>query len=68
MTHQGIALGWNQLVNAMVEKGVLVQPVEKQVTLRNSLHYLACKETTKYEDACRRVRDWVLSKFSRWSL
>lgn len=68
LTHQGIALGWNQLVNAMVDKGVLVRPVEKQVTLRNSLHYLACKETTKYEDACRRVRDWVLSKFSRWSL
>lgn len=68
LTHQGIALGWNQLVYAMVDKGVLVRPVEKQVTLRNSLHYLACKETTKYEDACRRVRDWVLSKFSRYSV
>jgi len=66
LTHQGVALGWNQLVNGMVERGMLVRPVEQQVTLRNSLHYLACKENTEYEDACRRVRDWVLSKFSRW--
>lgn len=66
MTHQGVALGWNQLVSGLVDKGVLVRPVQQQVTLRNSLHYLACKEQTASEDACRRLRDWVLSKFSRW--
>ncbi|WP_260961228.1 LysR family transcriptional regulator [Pseudomonas citri] len=66
LTHQGIALGWNQLVVGMVEKGLLVRPVEQQVTLRNSLHYLAYKENTEYQDACMRVRDWVLSKFARW--
>ena len=68
LTHQGVALGWNQLVGAMVERGQLVRPVEHQVTLRNSLHYVACNERTEYEDACRRVRDWILSKFSRWSV
>lgn len=66
LTGQGIALGWNQLVGSLVEKGILVRPVEQQVTLRNSLHYLACREDTDYDDACRRVRDWVLSKFTRW--
>ncbi|WP_317663830.1 LysR family transcriptional regulator [Pseudomonas sp. KU43P] len=68
LTHQGVALGWNQLVSAMVEKGMLVRPVREQVTLRNSLHYLACREGTDYDEACSRVRDWVLSKFSRWSV
>lgn len=66
LTHQGIALGWNHLVIGLLEKGLLVRPVEQQVTLRNSLHYLACKENTEYEDACLRMRDWVLSKFPRW--
>lgn len=68
LTHQGVALGWNQLVSEMVAKGVLVRPVEQQVSLRNSLHFLACKESSEYQDACRRVRDWVLSKFPRWAL
>lgn len=66
LTHQGIALGWNQLVSGLVEKGLLVRPLQQQVTLRNSLHYLACRENSNCEEASRRVRDWVLSKFSRW--
>lgn len=65
LTGQGVALGWDQLVSGLVEKGLLVRPVEQQVTLRNSRHYLACREDTDYDDACLRVRDWVLSKFVR---
>ncbi|HDS1735421.1 MULTISPECIES: LysR family transcriptional regulator [Pseudomonas] len=68
LTHQGVALGWNQLVSAMVDKGMLVRPVAEQTTLRNSLHYLACRESTASDDACVRVRDWVLSKFARWCI
>ncbi|MFS0826313.1 LysR family transcriptional regulator [Pseudomonas phoenicis] len=65
LTGQGVALGWDQLVNGLVDKGLLVRPVQQQVTLRNSRHYLACREDTDYDDACMRVRDWVLSKFAR---
>ncbi|MFK3818867.1 LysR family transcriptional regulator [Pseudomonas sp. NPDC089407] len=65
LADQGVALGWNQLVEGLVEQGRLARPVREQVTLRNSLHYLACRENTEH-DACGRVRDWVLSKFSGW--
>ncbi|MND66900.1 Glycine cleavage system transcriptional activator [compost metagenome] len=67
LAHQGVALGWNQLVASLVEQGRLTRPVREQVTLRNSLHYLACRENTDY-DACGRVRDWVLSKFTWWKV
>ena len=67
LANQGVALGWNQLVASLVEQGRLTRPVREQVTLRNSLHYLACKENTDY-DACGRVRDWVLSKFTWWKV
>ncbi|MBK4998003.1 LysR family transcriptional regulator [Pseudomonas sp. S31] len=68
LAHQGVALGWNQLVGHMVESGQLVKPVREQVTLRNSLHYLACRENTEHSEACGRVRDWVMSKFGWWNV
>lgn len=65
LTHQGIALGWNHLVSRLVEQGLLVRPIKQQVQLRNSSHYLSCKENSENEDALRQFRDWVLSKFPR---
>ncbi|WP_312932430.1 LysR family transcriptional regulator [Pseudomonas sp.] len=65
LTGQGIALGWDHLVGGLVERGLLVRPVPAQVTLHNSCHYLACREDTGYDDACVRVRDWVLAKFAQ---
>ncbi|WP_449433980.1 LysR family transcriptional regulator [Pseudomonas putida] len=69
LSGQGVALGWSQLVEHMVESGRLVKPVCQQVTLRNSLHYIASKESHDNNDnACARVRDWVMSKFSWWKV
>lgn len=68
LSHQGVALGWNHLVAHMVETGRMVKPVKEQVTLRNSLHYLACREDTVAKDACARVRDWIMTKFSAWKV
>lgn len=65
LTHQGIALGWNHLVARQVELGALVRPIKEQVVLRNSWHYVACRENSENEDAVRRFREWILSKFSR---
>ncbi|NIE78381.1 LysR family transcriptional regulator [Pantoea sp. Ap-967] len=62
---QGIALGWDQLVADKVASGQLVKPVPEHVTLRNSLHYLACKEDAANQQACARVKEWVMSKFTR---
>lgn len=65
LTHQGVALGWNHLVTRLVEQGALVRPVKEQVVLRNSWHYLACRESDENEDTMRRFREWLLSKFPR---
>ncbi|CAI3789414.1 Glycine cleavage system transcriptional activator [Pseudomonas sp. MM227] len=65
LTHQGIALGWNHLVSGLIGKGLLVRPIADQVQLRNSCHYLACKENSDNEDALRRFREWMLGKFPR---
>ena len=67
LANQGVALGWNQLVAGLVEQGRLTRPVREHVTLRNSQHYLACREKAD-DDACARVRDWILSKFARWEV
>ncbi|WDY60490.1 LysR substrate-binding domain-containing protein [Pseudomonas sp. PSKL.D1] len=65
---QGVALGWNQLVGHFVESGQLVRPTQEHVTLNNSLHYLAYKENNSDDDACERLRDWIMSKFSWWKI
>ncbi|WP_284354630.1 LysR family transcriptional regulator [Pseudomonas putida] len=64
LANQGIALGWNQLVAGLVDQGRLIRPVREHMTLRNSLHYLACREKAD-DDATVRVRDWILSTFAR---
>ncbi|MCU0070151.1 LysR family transcriptional regulator [Pseudomonas koreensis] len=65
LTHQGIALGWNHLVAPLLQRGLLVRPIEQEVQLRNSWHYLACRESADNEDALRRFREWILSRFPR---
>ena len=65
LTHQGIALGWNHLVTGLVQQGLLVRPIEQQVQLRNSWHYLSCRESSENEDELRRFREWILAKFPR---
>ncbi|WP_085585596.1 MULTISPECIES: LysR family transcriptional regulator [unclassified Pseudomonas] len=65
LTHQGIALGWNHLVAPLLQQGLLVRPIEQEVQLRNSWHYLSCRDGADNEDALRRFREWILSKFPR---
>lgn len=65
LTHQGIALGWNHLVTRLLEQGLLVRPIKQEVQLRNSWHYLSCRESSENEDEVRRFREWILEKFPR---
>lgn len=67
LTHQGIALGWNHLVKALIEQGLLVRPIESQVELRNSRHYLSIREEAEDVDAVRRFQQWLLGHFVRRS-
>lgn len=62
LNHQGVALGWNHLVSRLVEQGLLIRPVEQELVLKDSLHYLTFNEDKEDDDACRRLRDWLLEQ------
>jgi LysR family glycine cleavage system transcriptional activator len=57
---QGIALGWDHLVGALVGQGRLVKPVEQEVVLEESRHYLAYREDKADDEAVCRFRDWFM--------
>ena len=60
---QGVALGWDYLVQPYIEKGLLVRPVTEALVHKDSQHYLTFNEEKKADHACCVVRDWVLSHF-----
>ncbi|WP_295465017.1 LysR substrate-binding domain-containing protein [uncultured Pseudomonas sp.] len=65
LTHQGISLGWNHLVAALLEQGLLVRPIQEQVVLRNSRHYLSIREEAEDHEAIRRFQQWLLERLGR---
>ena len=65
LTHQGIGLGWNHLVAALLEQGQLVRPIQEQVVLRNSRHYLSIREEAEDSEAVRRFQQWLLGRLGR---
>ncbi|UXJ49925.1 LysR family transcriptional regulator [Pseudomonas citronellolis] len=63
LSHQGVALGWNHLVGHLVAEGSLVRPVEQEVVLHDSQHYLTFNEDKEDDNACLRLRDWLMAQF-----
>ncbi|MNN24112.1 DNA-binding transcriptional activator GcvA [compost metagenome] len=64
LTHQGVALGWNHLVANLIANGTLIRPIKEEVVLHESQHYLTFREDRINDDACCRLRDWILAQFS----
>lgn len=62
LNDQGVALGWDHLVGQLVEQGCLVRPVEQEVVLEETRHYLAYREDKADDEALRRFRDWFVSQ------
>lgn len=62
LNSQGVALGFDHLVRPLVEKGQLARPVEQQMELADSRHYLACREDKSNDSALGRFRDWFLEQ------
>ncbi|WP_300656496.1 LysR substrate-binding domain-containing protein [Pseudomonas sp.] len=63
LSHQGVALGWQHLVGHLVEQGLLVRPVSEEVVHKESLHYLTFSEDKEDDEACCRLRDWLMQQF-----
>ncbi|QLC74108.1 LysR family transcriptional regulator [Pseudomonas sp. LPB0260] len=62
LNHQGVALGWHHLVGHLVEQGLLVRPVPEQVVHKESQHYLTFNEDKEDDEACGRLRDWLMAQ------
>ncbi|MDN3556203.1 LysR substrate-binding domain-containing protein [Halomonas maura] len=60
LNDQGVALGWDHLVGPLVEQGRLVRPVEQDVVLEETRHYLAYREDKADDPALSRFRQWFL--------
>ncbi|MNG41268.1 DNA-binding transcriptional activator GcvA [compost metagenome] len=62
LSHQGVALGWNHLVGHLVAAGALVRPVAHELVLKDSQHYLTFNEDKEDDEACCRLRDWLIAQ------
>lgn len=60
--NQGVALGFDQLVRPLVDQGLLVRPVEQELILEDTRHYLACREDKAEDSALQRFRHWFLEQ------
>ncbi len=62
LNDQGVALGWDHLVAPLVEQGRLIRPVEQEMVLEETRHYLAYREEKANDEALRRFRDWFMDQ------
>ncbi|MOA48459.1 DNA-binding transcriptional activator GcvA [compost metagenome] len=59
-----MALGWDHLVAPLIEEGRLVRPVEQEMVLEETRHYLAYREDRADDDALTRFRNWFMDQSS----
>lgn len=59
---QGIALGWNHLVQHLVRDGRLVRPVPQEIVHQERCHYLNIREELMDSSAATRFRDWIVAQ------
>lgn len=62
LNDQGVTLGFDHLVKPLIEQGRLVRPVEQEVVLEETHHYLAYHEDKADDDALSRFRDWFIDQ------
>lgn len=62
LNDQGVALGWDHLVGPLIEQGRLIRPVEQEVVLEETRHYLAYREDKADDDALTRFRNWFIDQ------
>ncbi|MBO9552812.1 LysR family transcriptional regulator [Pseudomonas sp.] len=63
LNNQGVALGWHHLIAPLVAQGLLVRPVEQELVLKDTFHFLAFNEEKEHDSSCRRLREWLLQEF-----
>ncbi|GHB01332.1 LysR family transcriptional regulator [Modicisalibacter luteus] len=62
LNDQGVALGWDHLVSPLIAKGRLVRPVEQELVLEGTRHYLAYLEDKENDATLSLFRHWFISQ------
>ncbi len=62
LNHQGVTLGFDHLVQPLLEQGRLVKPVEQEVALEETRHYLAYRDDMADDEAVLRFRHWFFAQ------
>lgn len=62
LCHQGVALGWEHLIGHLLEDGRLVRPVEQQLDLEDTRHYLSYHPSQEHDEGFQLFRDWFLEQ------
>lgn len=62
LSDQGVALGFDQLVSPLIEKGLLTRPVEQELVLEDTHHYFAYREDKTEDNAMQRFRRWFFEQ------
>ncbi|WP_286238852.1 LysR family transcriptional regulator [Neptuniibacter halophilus] len=65
LSHQGVTLGWNQLVSPMIDQGWLVKAGELEVCYREKLHYLTYSENKAQDPAFMTFKEWFLERIAQ---
>lgn len=60
---RGIGLGWHHLVRHLLKQGRIVRPVEEELSLKGTVHYLIINEKTENDPACIAMVQWLLAEF-----
>ncbi len=62
LNNQGVALGFDHLVSPLIDKGLLVKPVEQELVLEDTHHYFAYREDKADDSALNRFRRWFFEQ------
>jgi len=65
LSGQGVALGFDHLVSPLIAQGLLTRPVEQELVLEETRHYLACREDKADDEAVNRFRSWFAESGGR---
>ncbi|WP_348693129.1 LysR substrate-binding domain-containing protein [Duganella fentianensis] len=61
---QGVALGFHHLVAPLIASGLLTKPIEQELVLEDTRHYLAYRADKTEDDACVRFRNWFMAQLN----
>lgn len=62
LNHQGVCLGWQHLVENLLEEGKLVRIGQHEACLKEKQHYLSYAENKEKSTAFSAFKDWMLDQ------